>query len=126
MKHLKKFNENSLGALEPQDLLDFSIDLVDAGYNVEYYTSSLNVIRPDDIISNNVRVQNFDIEYHGYFKVSISDFPITDFQKVLNYMEAFKNHVGAYNFILDDLKINSTVEDRNPVIQSISFHYLKN
>ena len=64
MKHLKKFNENSLGALEPQDLLDFSIDLVDAGYNVEYYTSSLNVIRPDDIISNNLRVQNFDIEYH--------------------------------------------------------------
>ena len=124
MKHLKKFNENIDEILEPQDLLDFSQDLVDAGYNVEYYTPTF-IIGADDIISNTVRVQNFDIEYDGYFKVSISDFPITDFQKVLNYMEAFKNHIESYGFILDDFGVNATAEDEKPIIESVSFHFLK-
>ena len=34
MKHLKPFNENNTEKLEAQDLLDFSQDIVDAGYGI--------------------------------------------------------------------------------------------
>ncbi len=44
MKHLKPFNEK----LEAQDLLDFSQDIVDAGYTVKYHTFG-SIITPDDI-----------------------------------------------------------------------------
>ena len=48
MKHLKKFNEDVDNTLEPQDLLDFSQDLVDAGYTVKF----LMPIRNTDTLTN--------------------------------------------------------------------------
>jgi hypothetical protein len=128
MKHLKKFNEDSDNTLEPQDLLDFSQDLVDNGYKVRYL-SNMVVITPDDIINNNEVIEKFNFNKNKFFKIEISEFSITDFQKVFNYMESFKRHIFEYSFILDDFKITGVVlEDEKygtPIIKSISYHFLK-
>lgn len=128
MKHLKPFNENNTEKLEAQDLLDFSQDLVDAGYTVKYYIFG-SVITPDDIINDRGhKLEYFDIYYKGILKIEISDFPMSDFQRVLNYMEAFKKHVDEYYFVLDDFKVTTNVSedmDRKPIITTLLFHFVK-
>lgn len=128
MKHLKPFNENNTEQLEAQDLLDFSQDLVDAGYTVKYYIFG-SVITPDDIINaRGHKLEYFDIYYKGILKIEISDFPMSDFQRVLNYMEAFKKHVDDYYFVLDDFKVTTNVSedmDRKPIITTLLFHFVK-
>lgn len=123
MKHLKKFNEDVDNTLEPQDLLDFSQDLVDAGYTVKYYIFG-SVITPDDIISDNEKSKSFDIYYKGILKIEISDFPMSDFQKVITYMESFKRHIDEYSFVLDRFDCESGVSEdanRNPIIKKIEY-----
>ena len=126
MKHLKKFNEDADNTLEPQDLLDFSQDLVDAGYTVyigdDYIFGS--VITPDDIISDNEKSKSFDIYYKGILKIEISDFPMSDFQKVINYMESFKRHIDEYSFVLDRFDCESGVSEdanRNTIIKKLEY-----
>jgi len=123
MKHLKKFNEDVDNTLEPQDLLDFSQDLVDAGYTVKYYIFG-SVITPDDIISDNEKSKSFDIYYKGILKIEISDFPISDFQKVITYMESFKRHIDEYSFILDRFDCETGVSEdanRNTIIKKLEY-----
>lgn len=121
MKHLKPFNENNTEKLEAQDLLDFSQDLVDAGYTVKYYIFG-SVITPDDIINaRGDKLEYFDIYYKGILKIEISDFPMIDFQKVISYMESFKRHIDGYSFILESFFVESGVIDRNPIIKKIEY-----
>ena len=127
MKHLKPFNENT-EKLEAQDLLDFSQDIVDAGYTVKYYTFG-SVITPNDIMdARGHKLEYFDIDYKGYFRIEVSDFPMSDFQRVLNYMEAFKKHADEYYFVLDDFKVNTNISedmDRKPIIKTLLFYFVK-
>jgi hypothetical protein len=131
MKHLKKFNEDVDNTLEPQDLLDFSQDIVDAGYTVKYYIFG-SVITPDDIISDNEKSKSFDIYYgqgrsgiyKGILKIEISDFPISDFQKVITYMESFKRHIDEYSFVLDKFDCETGVSEdanRNTIIKKLEY-----
>ena len=120
MKHLKPFNENNTEKLEAQDLLDFSQDLVDAGYTVKYYIFG-SVITPDDIINDNEKSKSFDIYYKGILKIEISDFPMIDFQKVISYMESFKRHIDVYSFILESFYVESSVSDKNPIIKKLEY-----
>jgi hypothetical protein len=131
MKHLKKFNEDVDDTLEPQDLLDFSQDIVDAGYTVKYYIFG-SVITPDDIISDNEKSKSFDIYYgqgrsgiyKGILKIEISDFPISDFQKVITYMESFKRHIDEYSFVLDKFDCETGVSEdanRNTIIKKLEY-----
>lgn len=120
MKHLKPFNENNTEKLEAQDLLDFSQDLVDAGYGVKYYIFG-SVITPDDIINDNEKSKSFDIYYKGILKIEISDFPMIDFQKVISYMESFKRHIDVYSFILESFYVESSVSDKNPIIKKLEY-----
>ena len=133
MKHLKPFNENNTEKLEAQDLLDFSQDLVDAGYGVKYYIFG-SVITPDDIISSNNQTPNFfinarghkleyfDIYYKGILKIEISDFPMIDFQKVISYMESFKRHIDEYSFVLDRFDCETGIDtDKNPIIKKLEY-----
>lgn len=127
MKHLKQFNEDNTEKLEAQDLLDFSQDIVDAGYGIKYHTFG-SLITPDDIMNaRGHRLEYFDIDYKGYFRIEVSDFPMSDFQRVLNYMEAFKKHVDEYYFVLDDFKVNTNVSDmdRKPIITTLLFYFVK-
>ena len=121
MKHLKPFNENNTEKLEAQDLLDFSQDLVDAGYTVKYYIFG-SVITPDDIINaRGDKLEYFDIYYKGILKIEISDFPMIDFQKVISYMESFKRHIDVYSFILESFYVESSVSDKNPIIKKLEY-----
>ena len=123
MKHLKKFNEDVDNTLEPQDLLDFSQDIVDAGYTVKYYIFG-SVITPEDIISDNEKSKSFDIYYKGILKIEISDFPISDFQKVITYMESFKRHIDEYSFVLDKFDCETGVSEdanRNTIIKKLEY-----
>jgi hypothetical protein len=121
MKHLKKFNEDADNTLEPQDLLDFSQDIVDAGYTVKYYIFG-SVITPDDIISDNEKSKSFDIYYKGILKIEISDFPISDFQKVITYMGSFKRHIDEYSFVLDRFDCETGIDtDKNPIIKKLEY-----
>ena len=121
MKHLKPFNENNTEKLEAQDLLDFSQDLVDAGYGVKYYIFG-SVITPDDIINDNEKSKSFDIYYKGILKIEISDFPMIDFQKVISYMESFKRHIDEYSFVLDRFDCETGIDtDKNPIIKKLEY-----
>jgi hypothetical protein len=122
MKHLKPFNENNTEKLEAQDLLDFSQDLVDAGYGVKYYIFG-SVITPDDIINaRGDKLEYFDIYYKGILKIEISDFPMIDFQKVISYMESFKRHIDEYSFVLDRFDCETGIDtDKNPIIKKIEY-----
>ena len=72
MKHLKKFNENADETLEPQDLLDFTQDLVDDGYTVKYITGApYDELLPSDIISNSEKCASFDIYYFVFLRLFI-------------------------------------------------------
>ena len=128
MKHLRKFNENNTEKLEAQDLLDFSQDLVDL-YTVKYYVTH-KLITDNDIIDNNDECKKFQnyLDGNGVFKIEVSEFPMSDFQKILNYMEAFKRHVDQYSFVLDDFKVTTNVSedmDRNPIITTLLFYFVK-
>ena len=123
MKHLKPFNEENTEKLEAQDLLDFSQDLVDVGYTVKYYIFG-SVITPDDIISDNEKSKSFDIYYKGILKIEISDFPISDFKKVITYMESFKRHIDEYSFVLDRFDCETGVSEdanRNTIIKKLEY-----
>lgn len=129
MKHLKPFNENNTEQLEAQDLLDFSQDLVDAGYGIKYYVAHKS-ITDNDIINNNDESKNFQnyLDKNGVFKIEVFDFPMSDFQKILNYMESFKRHVDEYYFVLDDFKVTTNVSedmDRKPIITTLLFYFVK-
>ena len=133
MKHLKKFNEDVDNTLETQDLLDFSQDLVDAGYTVKYISFGNGyvfggVITPDDIISDNEKSKSFDVYYRVIFKIEISDFPMIDFQRVITYMESFKRHIDEYSFVLDKFDCESGVSEdsnRNPIIKKIEYIFVE-
>lgn len=122
MKHLKQFNEDNTEKLEAQDLLDFSQDLVDAGYTVKYYIFG-SVITPDDIINAlGHKLEYFDIYYKGILKIEISDFPMIDFQKVISYMKSFKRHIDEYSFVLDRFDCETGIDtDKNPIIKKIEY-----
>jgi hypothetical protein len=127
MKHLKKFNEDVDNTLEPQDLLDFSQDLVDAGYTVKYYVFG-SVITPDDIISDNEKSKSFDIHYKGILKIEISDFPMSDLQRVITYMESFKRRIDEYSFVLDKFDCEGGVSEdsnRNPILKKIEYIFVE-
>jgi len=127
MKHLKKFNESADETLEPQDLLDFTQDLVDDGYTVKYITGAPYVeLLPSDIISNSEKCASFDIYYQDNFRINISGFPIEDLQKVLDSMEVAKKRFEEYNFVLDNFGVNSGVSDihRKPIIKSVLFSFV--
>lgn len=127
MKHLKKFNENADETLEPQDLLDFTQDLVDDGYIVKYITGAPYFeLLPSDIISNNEKCAAFDIYYKDNFRINISGFPMEDIQKVLDSMEVAKKRFDEYDFVLDNFGVNSGVSDmhRKPIIKSLLFSFV--
>lgn len=127
MKHLKKFNENADETLEPQDLLDFTQDLLDDGYTVKYITGApYDELLPSDIISNSEKCASFYIYYKGNFRINISGFPIEDLQKVLDSMEVAKKRFYEYNFVLDNFGVNSGVSDmhRKPIIESVLFSFV--
>lgn len=133
MKHLKKFNESAGEKLEPQDLLDFTQDLVDDGYEVTFITNSakgapFTQLIPSDIISNNDVSTSFDIYYRDSFDVVISGFPIEDLQKVLDTMDVAKKRFDEYDFVLDIFKINAGLSEdasRNPIIRNIVFSFVR-
>ena len=140
MKHLKKFNENADETLEPQDLLDFTQDIVDDGYEVTFITNSakgapFTQLIPSDIISNNDVSASFDIYYRDSFDVVISGFPNTGnsplnlevLQKVLDTMDVAKKRIDDYDFVLDIFKINAGLSEdasRNPIIKNIVFSFV--
>lgn len=133
MKHLKKFNENAGEKLEPQDLLDFTQDIVDDGYEVTFITNSakgapFTQLKPSDIISNNDVSASFDIYYRDSFDVVISGFPIEVLQKILDTMDVAKKRFDEYDFVLDIFKINAGLSEdasRNPIIKSIVFSFVR-
>lgn len=132
---LKESIETKDDDFDIEDVMLHVIDLVDAGYRIEFKSADDNYLKPEDIQKKNDYFKNFNLTRKDYNKIK-SKFTINilgqdklvsfrEFEDIISVMGVSTQHFKSKGWTLSDFRIDKKAWGDELAFNLISFKYTK-